>query len=273
MDDNKDLNLIFETETTRIEPQTIDDKKIVHEIAFHEAGHLVFDILGLRLGLGFAEVFGYEMDAQNRHGQVIGFYHGAEKRATRDGRKAWIPTDIRHWYREDKRRVATKILTLMAGYATYRNYLASNEDEKEAFITVLTDDRSKLYYYTIDNRTIPQVGKGNMHDFERIQLLMGYLSIETWDYRLECERVVLEELDLLMQNPRITNAIKFAKNRLKNSRGSRISGKKFRAIVKFINHQVKRVDYWPHIMRITSQLIDCEKRTEEYKEKLRKAFQ
>lgn len=221
----------------RVESRAFDFEPMLDEVAIHEASHFVFNVLVLRLKLGFTDLYGVKIKVDDE-------FAGGETEGCLPPVDAGDPEGRNQWFIENPKRIWARFFSTMVGYVTYKSFL--NDDDY--FIgrrTGLIQDKERVYYYNLKSalKENPYVPKkhSRIHDFFLINKYFQLLGIEDFSRKQEVCEVVIKELMKLLAKESIRRSIEYVKNILKSNNNRKIEQEELEEMHDQVNELTKNV--------------------------------
>jgi len=145
-------------------------KKLLRELAYHEASHFVFCAFAERLKVGFNRVLSIEIHPEKQRENnpaPTGLVHGFGSPYGDETLKAKEAT--KNWYLLDPKRYYSSLFQSIAGYTSYQVFIENvehfiDQPEPENYV-------SSIPYYRIE--CLPDVS-----DLKKIQEKLGWKGVE-----------------------------------------------------------------------------------------------
>lgn len=232
--------------------KTRNIQQLAHELAFHEAGHFVFNCLGLQNTKGFSSneymsIYPEKSHLENENGNmVMGFLPDFSGQTMYASIKNPEPIEYREFYRNNKQGLIAKLLALAAGYATYKVFVKNEEysisdyirfDEKQSLINGFKSFEVEYYHEQTDHIK-------NCSDFRKIGIkLKTYYGIEDFKTRLESISNILCICRQIMRQPVVFESIHEVARILLNNQCQIIKGLDIQELESKIRTKIKDVAY------------------------------
>ena len=232
-------------------------KKMLKEVAIHEASHLVFGILITRLNLGFT----------NCDGVFIEVNEDTSKGAT----QGFIPPvgqyDFQgaiNWYQQEPVRLWAKLFSTLVGYLTYNAFFSNkNKDYFISHRTGAVQDKSKVYYYNLKTalRMNPYHGEdprtsvvAKIHDLYLVNKYCRLLGFKTQNEKIQLCNKIMEDLLAVLSKGAIRSSVGFIKNRLLENKDVKkeIIGEQLQEIIDQVDKFTKNVS----LEKLTQKYLD-----------------
>lgn len=223
----------------RVKEEDIFPNNLLKELAYHEAAHFLIDNYNLRKNIGFTEIMKVKIMVSQK--EIIGFVEKI------DDNKWSNPKQVKDFFLFDIQRVACKVLTLAAGYATYQQFV--NKDT-EYYIGVFNEDSKKIMRYKLDTFQYYD----DSHDYYKLQACIKYLGIKTRVSKLDLIRFLNMELQKFMDLGGNKSALGYVKNRLIENNGTEISNQELEKIVARVNDHTKSIKFDYLVSRVVEKL-------------------
>jgi hypothetical protein len=219
----------------------IQFNNLIKEIAYHEAGHFWADTLIYRQNLGFTKVVSAYINVEKDS------LRGNVKTAVDDKRQ--YVHQVKKFYDNNVKRIACKIITLCAGYATYLTFL--NTSRIEDYIGVF-DEKDKVFKrFNLTNCPLYD----ESFDYNKVYDLVKMINIEKKDQLFAIIKSTNIELVKFMSFSSNRCAIGFIKNQLIKHNQQLIEGNHTESVIDKINMHTKNVQFDSLIIRIV-QIIE-----------------
>lgn len=211
---------------------------LIKELAFHEASHLVFDIISEKLDLGFSPIEAIKITPNDPKGNYVRGFHSPYPNG--DSLSA---LKKRKWYfekeNENHNRLFVKVLGALAGYTSYQVFM---EDSLYFINPVIEETESvTLNYYRID--CLPD---HRPSDFQIVYEMLGWINQDTIKRIKEIQEVV----KIIARHPSVSNAIGFVKNYLLKNVGSEISGTEMDNLKRVVHMQTTKISMEKYLNQI-----------------------
>lgn len=210
-------------------PKEYNQAGFLNELAFHEASHFVFDILGKRLSLGFSPIEAIKISPTDPKGNYVRGFHSPFPETD-----AMSGINRKKWYFENEsqkhNRLFTKALSLIAGYTSYQIFV----EDTPHFINPKIEEGGNSFpnYHRIDCLPDPPPS-----DFQLLSEMLGWIGQNSTKKVLEIQNVVKK----IMHHPSVANAIRFVKNYLLKNIGREISGTELNYLKRGVERQIQKI--------------------------------
>lgn len=228
------------------ENREIIPKRLVKQLAYHEASHFVFCILAERLKIGFKPVLSIEIHPENKieenaapNGLVYGFGspYGDETPQAKEKTKKW--------YLENSKRYFSSIFQTIAGHTSYQVFI----EDVEHFIGIpdYLNYVNTVPFYRLD--CLP-----NDSDLEKIQEKLEWKGITTVEEKVRVLILLRNEVKQVEEVPIVNQSIRFVANRLIKAKGRKIERKELASIRDKVNVMTKRASIIPYLTKYENSI-------------------
>lgn len=200
----------------------------LNEVAFHEAGHFVFNIMITSISDDFHEPTGITVEV------IEGFpfkamVEGFQPEIFKRGKSPIRAEEKETFYEDDPRIVFLYSFSLLAGYVTYSVFIDRNSEEEYFSYIEETDKESlkatvPIKYFNHKKALRSRDGIKDLYQLKKTLIHAGYTDNTD---RLEMEKKFIEATQTLMNVQAVNDSIRFIRNILVKQKGEHLSDKEF----------------------------------------------
>jgi len=221
------------------ESRPINYQGLDKELAFHEAGHLVFTALLLKHVNDFTPI-NYAIICPEKI--KPGKFEETKKEGYNriNGGHPDLPEkdlEYKHttkpFYEKNEYGLLGKLLCDMSGYASYPNFI----EDTDFFISNPSEDGNELLYFSIE--TAPK----SISDLASTQDHLSYLKGVKSSSLKENITIVIDELNAAMKVEAINSSIRYVAKRLLDTPCEKLEGEELRHYVREVQRMCHKVDY------------------------------
>lgn len=206
----------------------ISNEDLLQEVAYHEAGHLIFGFLVERLNLGFKpvtaiEVFPAISESTAPYGKVVGL----EPPKGEIDSKASYQFPSYSYSKTDDDWLYAMMLQSAAGYATYKAYV----DYTDFFISIPDYSiKREIRYHQLRSKFL----YNGASDITAIKDGLKFMNKSLEEYERLFPKIFDDSVEILKME-KVRQAADLIKSKLIEKKGERISGKQFNEIREKVN--------------------------------------
>ncbi|MEZ5040300.1 MAG: hypothetical protein R2828_10420 [Saprospiraceae bacterium] len=207
--------------------------RFLEELAFHEASHFVFDCLIVRTLQSFTEIKYMSICIDQFFEEGWNRVNGLRPDIDIADEDMTDPV-LSRFYRFDKTRAAAKILSRLAGYASYPSFI----EKTEFYFANPSEDKTKLYYYKLRKANFKRVS-----DLKNVERYLSYLGIDERQDVLERVESFLELVFEVMEYPSVRESIIIVSDLLKENECKKIEGQELNSAIKKVTELTESVPF------------------------------
>jgi hypothetical protein len=253
----------FEKPILTYEERTVKANQLRNEIAFHEASHFVFKVLGLAHVNEFTPI-NFAICCPNKVNQegfnvVQGFAPRIPISETY-GNLESEPKGLINFFNSDRKRLVASLFSKIAGYSSYQVFIKNSNFYISSKVEKTGKKCYKIKYYNLENATV-----SNTDDFNNIfrkldnyyfkDPQINYIENQYLkDKKNETVKVLTDSVQQLMRQKAINDSIRMVKNQLLKTECQKIEGYRLAILVKKVKMMIKKIDITDILVNLKDEI-------------------
>lgn len=244
----------FEKPELPYEERIVKVNEFRKEIAFHEASHFVFHVLGLVHVTGFTPInfaicCAHKVNQEELFNVVQGFAPDVPHSQT-FGNDEIEPSGYLKFFNEDRKRLVASLFSSIAGYSSYPVFMQKRKFYIFSSVHKVGRKRLKIKYYALQNAKSSDTSDFNklfrklhFYYFSEAQLeKVGFEKYNIWDRKIKALTVLTENVQQLMRQRAVNDSIRMVKNELLKTECQKIEGYRLNKLVSKVKIMTKKTN-------------------------------
>ena len=225
--------------------RTKEIKDLISELAFHEASHFVFDCMAQKYVDGFAPINFIiscaEKLNEEKYNVVNGFAPDIPKHKTYVKSHDEEAKGYLEFYNKDRKRLAAKLLSVVAGYSSYQIFIENDKYYIGANIEDKKIEKEGLYkfnYHSMKN----SINSGTS-DFNFIRKKLRIYYSLTGNNAVKAVEILTNKVQGLMKIQAVNDCIRYVKNQLIQNECEKIEGLSLIKLIREIKRITNKIEF------------------------------
>lgn len=244
----------FEKPELPYEERIVKADEFRKEIAFHEASHFVFHVLGLAHVTGFTSIkfaicCAHKVNQEDLFNVVQGFAPDIPHSQTFGNDEIEAPGYLK-FFNEDRKRLVASLFSTIAGYSSYAVFIQKRKFYIFSSVEKVGQKQFKIKYYDLKNAKSSDTSdfnklfrKFHFYYFSEAQLeKLGYDKYNLRDSKIKALTVLTEKVQHLMRQRDVNDSVRTVKNKLLKTECQKIEGYRLNKLVKKVEKMTKKID-------------------------------
>ncbi len=225
------------------------------ELAYHEASHFVFSCLGLKHVSEFTPISFIMTCLEDENSNIVNGFGPNIDMPKYSKKRNEKPEEYYNFYKNDRRRIVAKILSSLAGYASFKVFIS----EDDYFISMNTGVRinsyhRKLTYYCLRSALFEYEQISDLENVkEKLADFYSHMNDKNIIFTTIVELINIVQ-ELMQKNQGVNDCIRFVKNELLKNPCSKIEEKQLNHMICEVNRLTNQLDYMQTLNDLREQI-------------------